>query len=158
MDGRDRPSTGAGFALIEALTALFLLSTCILALAAAHATSLRLGQAAYLRSQAIAQVSDLTERMRANRVAASSGRYAAGPPTQYPPACQPPQISACSAHDIAAYDLYEWGRALAARLPAGVGAVTALGEDTFSVTVSWLDAHAPAASASRRSLTTTLRL
>ena len=132
MDGRDRPSAGAGFALIEALTALFLLSISILALAAAHATSLRLGQAGYLRTQAIAQVSDLTERMRANRVAATAGRYTSGPPPQYPSACQPPEISACSAHDIAAYDLYEWGRALAARLPAGVGAVTALGEDSAS--------------------------
>ncbi len=158
MDGRDRPSAGAGFALIEVLTALFLLAISVLALAAAHTTSLRLGQAAYLRTQAIAQVSDLTERMRANRVAAAAGRYAVGPPAQYPPACRPPGISACSAHDVAAYDLYEWGRAVAALLPAGVGAVTALGDDTYAITVSWLDAHAARAPATRRSLTTTLRL
>ena len=39
-----------------------------------------------------------------------------------------------------------------------LGAVTALGDDTFSITVSWLDAHAGGALTTRRSLTTTLRL
>ncbi len=55
-----------GFALIEILLTLFILSFALLALAGMQMSALRHSQAAYLRSLALVQLSSLIDRLQVN--------------------------------------------------------------------------------------------
>lgn len=65
----------AGFALLEVLVTLLILSVGLLGLAGLQAHSLRTNMSAYQRTQASVLAMDIVDRMRANRDAALKGEY-----------------------------------------------------------------------------------
>ena len=60
------PGKSQGFTLIEMLIALVVLSIGLLGLASLQATSLRMNDSAYFRTQAVSLGYDIFERMRGN--------------------------------------------------------------------------------------------
>lgn len=115
----------SGFSLIEVLVALLILSVGLLGLAGLQGRSLREGNDALRRTQAVQYAEDILDRMRANR--ANAGQYAIvlGAPV--------------NGYDgIVETDLTEWKSGLANSLPGGDGSV-ALGGNLVTVIVVWLD-------------------
>ena len=129
---------GRGFSLIEVLVALLVLSVGLLGLAAMNTNGLRLNQAAFMRGQAAFLAYDIADRMRANRAGAQDDHYviAHGTAAASDDDCV---AAACSAEQLADYDLLAWKTALAARLPSGDGAIVedAANPNEFTVTVRW---------------------
>lgn len=119
----------AGFSLLEVLVALMVLAVGLLGLAGMQARSLTLARDAELALVMSAQAESLAESMRANGIAsatASGGlayswaHYEEEDYTSHltvpGQACQ--AGTECSAADLAAWDLYRFKQALAARFPA----------------------------------------
>jgi type IV pilus assembly protein PilV len=128
-----------GFTLLEALLTLVVLSIGLLALAGMQNKGLQNNQTAYQRSQAVTMMTDISDRMRANRVEASAGGYdiAYGAP---PPAATDCWKTPCTPAALTAFDQAAWKKALAQRLPLGGGAIaTAAGVAT--VTIRWDENH-----------------
>lgn len=108
-----------GFTLFEVLIALVVLSVGLLGLAGLQALSLRNNHAAYLRSQAALQASDMGDRMRANL--AGLANYNALSGSAYTdPGCI---STGCTPAQMAQFDAYQWTANLAALLPSGTGSV-----------------------------------
>lgn len=120
----------AGFSMIEVLIALVITSIGLLGLAALQGTSLKVNHGAYLRSQATMLAHDIVDRMRANRMAATSGNYNLG----YDDA---PTGSAT----VAAADLTEWHQWLGRELPQGDGSISVTATGQTLVRVRWNDAR-----------------
>lgn len=108
----NRSSTG--FTLIEVLVALVVMSIGLLGLAALQVQGMKYNSDAYFRTQATTLAYDLIDRMRANAVAARNGQYVATAAPTGPVDCE---ASACTAAELAKYDLQRWYQALGARLP-----------------------------------------
>lgn len=106
--------SNAGFTLIEVLIALVVMSIGLLGLAALQIQGMKYNSDAYFRTQATTLAYDIIDRMRANATAARSGLYAA---TTAPAGSSDCEAAACSAPDLAQYDLKRWYDALAVRLP-----------------------------------------
>lgn len=125
-----------GFTLLEVLVALVVLSIGLLGLSGLQTSSLRNNHSAFLRSQATLASSDIIDRMRANRVAATAGDYDIGyTATLTPGSC----VGSCSAMDVANRDLQQW-RAYIERLPGGEGAISVTG-GVAEVKVCWNDSR-----------------
>lgn len=124
---RGRPCACRGFGLVEVLIALFVLSVGLLGATGLQLTSKRAGQEAMQRTTATMLAQDIVERMRSNAVelstytAVGAGRTLDGS-TMPAVDCS----AACTAADLAGYDLYEWERALAG-VTAQVGGANAGG-------------------------------
>lgn len=123
------PQRQRGAGLLEVLIAVLVLSVGLLGLASLQLNALRFNNSAFLRSQATILAYDIADRMRANRPVALAGDYnlalAATPPT---------------ATTVVATDLQEWRGQLAARLPAGTGAIDVSTVDSVAVIrVVWDD-------------------
>jgi len=134
-----------GFTLVEVLVAVVILSIGLLAVAGMQTTSLRGGNNALYRSQAVLGAEDILDRMRANRAAALNGAYdialTASAPT--------------SPATLANEDLAEWKNTLAINLPSGDGSVdVAAGEAT--VVVEWQDSYGGAAEGNQVRMVTRL--
>jgi len=114
------PDTRSGFAMLEVLISVLVLSFGLLGLAGLQAYGLKNNHSAYLRSLATQQAYDIVDRMRANRQGVANGKFtlASGIPTN--PGCI---SSGCSADNLADYDLYQWNTDNAALLPSGAGVV-----------------------------------
>lgn len=125
-DFRFAPRTSRGFTLIEVMVTVLVLSIGILGLAALQAQSLRLNHSAYLRSQATALAYDITDRMRANWMAAGAGAYDIDLGDSAP-----------AGATVAAADLETWKAALTVTLPNGDGSVARNGDGSFTIIVSW---------------------
>lgn len=125
-DFRFAPRTSRGFTLIEVMVTVLVLSIGILGLAALQAQSLRLNHSAYLRSQATALAYDITDRMRANWMAAGTGAYDIDLGDSAP-----------AGATVAAADLVTWKAALAVTLPNGDGSVARNADGSFTIVVSW---------------------
>lgn len=119
-----------GFSLIEVLVAVVILAIGLIGLAALHTQSMRFNFSAYLRSQATAFAYDMSDRMRANWIAANAGAYDIDIGD-----------SAAGGSTVAAADLLEWKTALAATLPSGDGAVARNNNGLFTITVQWDDSR-----------------
>jgi type IV pilus assembly protein PilV len=119
-----------GFALIEALIAVLVLSIGLIGLAALQTVSLKMSHGAYLRSQATMLASEIADSMRVNRGAAASyaGTYAAV-------TCNSSNVRATSG-TIASADLGEWRNRLACLLPGG-NAIIATSGTRATITVIW---------------------
>lgn len=123
-----------GFSLIEVLITMLIVSIGLLGIAGIIVTNLKHNQSSYARTQASLLVSDIVDRMRANRAAAETA------PSPY-------QLASGAAPDAAAgvagADLAQWRSALAAAIPSGTGSVS-IDPVTNNVTVvvQWDDSRA----------------
>lgn len=105
----------AGFSLIEVAVSLLLISISTLGLAGLQISAKHLGHQASQRTEAIALAGELLERMRANRgvlslYAVEGVGDAAGARLDVPGTdCR---VTACSAQQLSAWDLWEWEGAL----------------------------------------------
>ena len=147
---------GGGFTLLEALAATLVLSIGIMGVAAMQARSLRIGQDAYARAQAVHIARDFFERLRANpdgyRETAAYNAVdtedAGGAP---PDSGCAKAASGCTARQMAGQDVREWmgrfinvdgldGDGFRAALPGGRGRVSrAPGGNEFTVVISWAE-------------------
>ncbi len=127
-----RASRLAGFTLIEVLVAVLVMSIGLLGLASLQATSLRFNNDSSAQTQAAIFASDMADRMRANvsRAADYPGKAAAENTNCH-------SAAGCSPDDMAGHDIFEWQDRLGDELPAGQGAITALGGGLFTITVMW---------------------
>ncbi len=107
-----------GFTLLEVLVAVFVLAIGLLGMAGLQVAGLRNNQSAYYRSQATQLAYDMADRMRANPVGLNNGNYNNQVATNDDCAAD-----ACSAAQMAGYDLAQWSAELAAQLPSGIGVV-----------------------------------
>ena len=107
-----------GFALLEALVCVDLISFAFLASAGLHLSSLRDTQSSGQISQATQLANELHERMRIN--IGNTDTYATAS-AAVRSACN--TTTGCSAADMVANDLAEWSASLAAKLPNGRGVV-----------------------------------
>ena len=148
MNSLNFRSNNKGFTLVEVLVAVVILSIGLLAVAGMQTTSLRGGNSALLRSQAVLGAEDILDRMRANRVAFN----------QYVIDMDEPDHSSLTDPDnldewrnaLAALttpytgmvltDLAEWKFFLARNLPSGEGSVAVNG-NVVTVVVQWQDSY-----------------
>jgi len=118
-----------GFALLEVLIAVVVLSIGLLGIAGLQANGLRGNYSAYLRSQATVYANDIIDRMRANRVNALAGAYNLA------------LTAAPSGAGIAQTDLTQWRSQVTANLPSGKSSTNFAG-GKVTVVVQWDDSHA----------------
>lgn len=112
----------AGFAMLEVLIAILVVSFGLLGLAGLQAVGLRNNHSAYMRSISTQQAGDIADRMRANLAGVALGSYHTT--TTAIPTPDPGCITVtCSPADMAKHDLIEWKTSLASLLPGGVGVV-----------------------------------
>jgi type IV pilus assembly protein PilV len=141
-DATARPQSAAratdGFTLLEVLVALLVLSVGLLGLAALQTTGLSLTHQSQERTQAVIQAYDILDRIRANPVAKTAGDYdnvALNYVPSSPPDCFEP-ATACTPAQMAAYDISEWKKAIAALLAQGKGGLSTPG-GVRTVTITW---------------------
>ncbi|MFZ6657580.1 type IV pilus modification protein PilV [Undibacterium sp. TJN19] len=144
----------AGVSMLEVLVAILILSMAALANAGLQIAGMRLNASSKLRSIAIAQVSDMVDRMRSNRGALPTYAATSGIPSD--PGCTT-AATPCTAEDMAKHDMFEWNTANSQLLPGGVGMVcldntanpqsktyaTACSNtgSSYSVKLQWDDTH-----------------
>lgn len=134
-----RPGTSDGFTLVEVLVAIFVMSIGLLGLAGLQSQGTKLNHSAYLRTQAVLQIHDLADRMRANITGVNAGDYNSAPSPYSLPATLTTNCAGtdCDAASLASYDLTVWQKANDVLLPNGAGTITNNGNGTFTVAVSW---------------------
>lgn len=115
--GSAGPQRDAGAGLVEVLIAVLVLSVGLLGFAGAQMSSLKGGHSAYLRSQASLLAYDITDRMRAARMAALAGAF----------------------DDQAAGDRKDWDESLTARLGDDATGSVVLDGARVTVTINWDD-------------------
>lgn len=113
----------AGFAMLEVLVAIVIISFGLLGLAGLQITGLRNNHSAHLRSIATQQAYDMAERIRANQAGAKAGNYDAisGIPAEN--TCITAVSPGCNAAQLASQDAREWNQRNADLLPSGQGIV-----------------------------------
>lgn len=106
--------------MVEVLVSLLIVSFGLLGMAALQAEGIVSNQSAYYRTQAVSLANDMTDRMRANIAAVTSGNYndIAGAANG---ACY--TAGGCSPAQMAGNDLSVWNAMVAASLPGGAAAV-----------------------------------
>lgn len=110
----------SGITLIEALIALLLLSGAALGYAALQVRGLSSNAGAMWRSKAALLAYEMSDRMRANRLAVVAGSYNA---LTVPAAVACGAGASCTTSNMALLDFFQWRTSLASELPAGSGAV-----------------------------------
>ena len=125
-----------GVTLIEVMVSLIILTVGLLGMATLHGLGTKTGNQSYFRTQAVHQVYDILDRMRANRSGTTSGYYAR--PASSSNSVGNCALSPCSISDIANFDLGEWNKANQSMLPSGSGTVTIEGS-SISVEISWTE-------------------
>jgi type IV pilus assembly protein PilV len=110
-----------GFALLEVLVAIVIMSVGVLAMAGLQTAGVRAVHVSNLRTQVTQLSNDIMDRMRANPAAVAAGNYAmTSSATPGDPACIG---TSCSTTSLAQTDEYEWKEALGNTLPSGAGIV-----------------------------------
>ena len=146
-----------GFSLLEVLIALVVLSVGLLGLAALQAEGLRGSSTAQNRFQAVRLAADIAARIRANEDAINTSSTFTGPyayaigltdsaASGAANGCADvgtiTDANVCTAANMAAFDLFQWRRDLAAALPNGTGSVAInVGNSiiTATVVVQWTE-------------------
>lgn len=156
---RARRNTRAGqggTTLLEVLIALLVLMAGFLAVAGLQTVALGNNHSAFLRSQAVLQAHDMSDRMYANTAGVQAGAYNAISGTPSDPGCltnaEPEHSSletlSCTPAQMAQFDAFEWNTANAALLPSGAGTVTGpTGNGVYTITLSWQEQEADGAAA-----------
>ena len=109
-----------GTTLVEVLISLVVLSIGLLGIAGVNTVSLRNNQASYYRTQATTLAMDISERIRANMVAAEAGNYDNGVAAANANCFT---AAGCTAAQMAGQDLFEWSAQVTANLPIGSSVV-----------------------------------
>lgn len=122
-------ATANGFALLEVLVALLVLSLGLLGLASLQAATVQFNHSAYLRSQATSLAYEIADRMRANRQAALDGAYDGVDFSN-------PVCGAGGGATVAERDIGAWRDNLSCTLPSGDGSIERDGR-TVTITVRW---------------------
>jgi type IV pilus assembly protein PilV len=140
-----------GFFMLEVLITMVVMAIGMLGIAAMLMVAHKASSSSYLRQQASQSVSNMIDKMRANRQAAISGNYnisdlvASGAPT-IPASPSPSCVTAsCTTTQLAAYDAWYWLANDVGQLPNGAGSITTTlsGTNTLvTVTVQWNDSPA----------------
>lgn len=127
-----------GFALLEILITIMLMTIALLGTAAMQAYGIKVTQGAQFRAQAVVVTGDLMERLEANNAGAVAGNYVA---TSLPGTSGSIDCTAnrCSPSDMAQYDLVAFAQNVARQLPAGTAAITRSGAGpyVYTVTLTW---------------------
>lgn len=126
-------SQSAGFAMLEVLITVLIISVGLLGIARLQTAGIRFNHVSYLKSQAALQAYDMADRLRENQQGVSAGAYDNLSGTTSNPGCI---ATACTAGELAQYDHYDWNLANIALLPAGQGSVARVG-NFFLITVRW---------------------
>lgn len=128
--GGDHLCVSRGFSMIEVLVAVIILSIGLLGLAGLQSFGLVHNQSASFRSTASIMAYGILDSMRANRLAADQGSYnhALG-------------NSAPAGSTVPAQDVSVWLNELAARLPAGTGAIAVDTAGRITITIQWDDSR-----------------
>lgn len=117
------PSCQRGSSMIEVMVALFVLAIGLLGFAGLQTEGITMGRQAYMHSQASILAQDMVERMQANIGATNDYNLAFNAAVSAPVDCA---AAVCTAQQLAAWDKTQWLANIAAALPAGFGAVTAV--------------------------------
>lgn len=142
LNRRKVPIAQQGFALIEVLTTILVVSFGLIGLAGMGVVGLKNNHMSYYRSIATQQAYDMSDRMRANLgdtsggVKGSSYNSISGAGTD--PGCIT-SATGCNFSQLAQYDQYSWNAANAALLPGGTGTVSGSMATYFTITVSWTE-------------------
>lgn len=139
---RVRGSLARGFSMVETLVALVVLAVGMLGVASLFAISLRSGNGAISRMQAVNLASDIADRIRANRRA---GVAYIGAATAADNLCVGAAAVNCTPQQMAANDIYLWRRQLATVFPGGTATATIAYvagasptlPSTYTITVTW---------------------
>ena len=119
-----------GVTMIEVLVSVVVIAIGLLGIAGLQAIGLKSNQSAYMRTQAVSQITWILDRMRANNDLASGYLE-----TNYDVAL----TVVPNGTSIASQDLATWKNELAALLPSGDGSVDCDADDLCTVTVQWAD-------------------
>jgi type IV pilus assembly protein PilV len=127
-----------GFSMVEVLVTLTIIAIALLGSAGLQAYALKTNQGGQFRNQAAFFISDIVERMEANKVyAASASGYTSALTTATDCA-----TATCSPAVLAQYDVRTWQAAIASAVPGGTGTVTQNttgNPSTYTIVVSWVD-------------------
>ena len=134
-----------GITLLESMISIVIVALGILGVLGVQLRTLSDTQTAVRRAQAIRLIEDLSERIKLNPNAlgtAVMGNYAAGwgAVTGTIPDC----TTACTAENLAKYDIARWKRTVASTMPLGDASVFAVADETdannrrqLGVMISW---------------------
>ncbi len=121
-----------GFGLIEVLVALLVFTGGILGIAAMQLNGLGMISNSNALSIAVLGANDMADRMRANPLGVDAGAYDAITGAESLPQC-----SACTPQQVAQMDAHSIKEQLSSNLSNSVLAVTSVGNDMYTVSVSW---------------------
>lgn len=127
---------GAG--LLEVMIGLFVLAIGLLGFAGLQSASLAFSQKAYANSQAAFMAQDILERVRANRGAAANYKLDFD---DSPTSATDCSTSACTADQMATWDLSDWSNSVSSSLTEGAGEIVYTnnaGIGSVAITVRYL--------------------
>ena len=135
MNIRLKRRNASGFTLVEVMVALAVISIGMLGIASLYTQALGAARTTQYRSQAINLLSDMSDRIRANRLGAAG--YVGGPADNN---CDLSGGAACTPLQMAAHDLFVWNAQVQALLPGGnwniVRNAVAVPQ-VFTITLTW---------------------
>lgn len=123
-----------GFTLVEVLIALIIMSVGMLGIAGLYVHSMRAGSTSLFRHHAVTLAGDVADRIRANPRAGAAYELAGANNN-----CVGAGID-CSAAEMAANDIYQWGLQAASSLPEGTVRIVfdgGVAPPTYQITIAW---------------------
>lgn len=140
-----------GMSLLEVLVSVIIIAIGMLGIASMLLVSNQANNSSYMKQQAIQNVYNIFDKIKANSQAAINGSYnvsnisATGPTSVSTPSTMC-NAAACTPTQLAAYDTWSWFTKDLARLPNGCGSITTApsgaGNTVITVTVQWDDSPA----------------
>ena len=131
------------FTLVEVMVAMVIFSVGLLGLAGLQSLGMTNNQTALLRTIAMQQAYNMSDRMRNNIAAIDAGNYDAL--DENIPALGTNCLTAnCTPAALASFDHFEWNSNNATQLPQGQGMVTAIGANQFLICIMWNELKVPA--------------
>jgi type IV pilus assembly protein PilV len=119
------------------MVALAVVSIGMLGIASLYTQALGAARTTQFRSQAINLLSDMADRIRANRLGGAAYAGAAADN-----ACGLSGGATCTPAELAAHDLFTWGQSVEDLLPAGQWTVTrtaATAPPTYTIIIEWYE-------------------
>lgn len=112
-----------GFAMVEVLVTIVIISFGLLGLAGMQITGMRNSHGAYMRSLATQQAYDMADRLRANQIGVLAGNYNSLSGIPALDTCITAAAPGCTAAQLATQDARQWNTSNGLLLPSGQGAV-----------------------------------
>lgn len=128
--------SNTGFSMIEVLVTMVIVALALFGAAGLQAYAMKTNLGGQNRNQAVFLMSDIVDRMEANKAAATAGLYAsAGVKPAASNACN---VAACASGALATYDIGNWLFQVQQVLPQGTATLVSNGATT-TVTINWVD-------------------